>query len=105
MATQHHIFIDQSNTQHQFEVYPRGQIFNDVSGVYMFTKINNDGTHNVLYIGETGSLKNRPVGAGHEKWESAIRRGMTHICVLRTPSRVSIQNKLIQAFNPPLNKE
>lgn len=97
-------FKDLCGTSHRFEVYPQGTTFKDVGGVYMFTKINANGTQNVLYVGETGSFRDRPLGWGHEEWGAATRMGLTHICVLQTSNRVSIQDKLIEGFQPSLNK-
>ena len=103
MAVEYHFFKDLSGTSHEFEVHLSGTTFRDVGGVYMFTKINDDGTHYVLYVGETESFKDRPLGWGHEEWGAATRMGLTHVCVLQTSNRVYIQDKLIEAFQPPLN--
>ena len=95
---------DNTGTEYTFEVYPKDTTFNDVAGVYLFTKRDSNKTHDILYIGETESFRDRPLGWGHEKWGSAIRMGLTHICVLQTSNRESIERKLIAAYNPPLNE-
>ena len=94
---------DSNGNRHTFEVYPKETNFNAVAGVYAFTAINSSGNHTILYIGETGSFKDRPLGWGHEKWGEATRRGLTHVCVMQTADRVTIQNRLIAAYSPPLN--
>ena len=97
-------FTDKSGNPYNFGVHPTGTKFNNVGGVYAFTKENSDGTHKVLYVGETESFRDRPLGWGHHKWGEATRMGITRICVLQTSNRVFIQNKLIEAYQPPLNE-
>lgn len=96
---------DRNGTEYTFEVYPTGTEFNAVAGVYVFTKRDNSNRkHRILYIGETDSFKDRPLGWGHEKWGAATREGITHICVLQTADRVFIQSQIIDNYNPPLNE-
>ena len=97
-------FSDNTGNKYTFGVYPKETNFNDVAGVYAFTRLNNMGKHDVLYIGETHSFKDRPLGWGHEKWGAATRMGLTHICVMQTANRVAIQNRLIAFYDPPLNR-
>ena len=94
---------DRNGNNYDFEVYPTGTQFNAVQGVYVFTKRDNNLRHQILYVGETESFKDRPLGWGHEKWGSATRAGVTHICVFPTRNRVYIQNQLIAKYNPSLN--
>ena len=96
--------IDTYGNKYVFEVYPKGTDFNAVPGVYVFTMRGSSGNHTILYIGETQSFKDRPLGWGHEKWGEATRRGLTHVCVMLTANRAAIQNRLIAAYSPPLNK-
>ena len=102
---------DNGRNKYIFQVYPKASNFDDDAGVYMFTERSvshhGGGTHEILYIGETQSFRDRPLGWGHHKWEAANRLGVTHICVLRIDSRanrVTIQNRLIAAHQPPLNE-
>jgi excinuclease UvrABC nuclease subunit len=95
--------FDNTRQRYFFEIYPKGATFPHEAGVYVFTKRNSNRKHDILYIGETESFKYR-LGSGHEKWRSATRMGLTHICILETANRVFIQNRLIEAHNPPLNE-
>lgn len=100
---------DDTRKSYTFEVYPIGTNFNPVAGVYMFTasSTQQNGTreYTPIYIGETHSFRDRPLNSNHPKWEEALIWGFDHICVhVNANSRVLIQNKLIDAYNPPLNK-
>jgi hypothetical protein len=68
---------------YDFEVYSADTTFNAVGGVYIFTKrtvdANGKGTHTLLYIGQTDSLRDRI--PNHEKWPCARRNGVNCICV------------------------
>ena len=96
---------DNTGKEYAFEVYPTGTEFNSVAGVYIFTKRDDNRNHDILYIGETESFKDRPLSWGHPKWEAATRMGFNHICVLHPPNRVSIQNRLIAKSIPSPNYE
>ena len=97
-------FFDNTGNQYTFKCYPTGTRLDPIAGVYAFTRINSNGKHDVLYIGETQSFLDRPLGWGHEKWDMATRMGLTHICVMQTSNRVTVQNRLIAVYDPPLNK-
>lgn len=70
---------------YSFEVYPADTTFNSVGAVYIFTKrvvgADGKGTHTLLYIGQTESLKDRI--PNHEKWPCAVRNEVNCICVHR----------------------
>ena len=99
---------DNNGEEYTFEVHPIhpfGTQFKDIAGVYIFTKRDsNRKTHEILYVGETGSFRHRPLGWRHHKWPSATRRGITHVCILQTPNRKYIENQLKEAYKPPLNE-
>ena len=98
---------DNTGAEYTFEVYRKKTEFYDVAGVYVFTKrsANQYGArHKILYIGETGSFKRRQLHSNHHKLGCATRMGLTHICVLQTNNRMSIQNRLITKYDPPLNE-
>ncbi len=107
---------DNTGEEYTFEVYPKGTELKSVAGVYAFTKrtANQHGAqHTILYIGQTESFEDRPLNYNHEKWFSAKEMGFTHICVLQienrdwiqnTRIRLSIEKRLIVAYNPPLNE-
>ena len=75
--------------KYDYYVFPVDARWNDVEGNYIFAQLTNEGWK-ALYIGETGSLKNR-VGPHHERWICAKRRGMTHI-----HAHVSVSSEIIR---------
>ena len=53
---------DNTGEEYTFEVYPAEDNFPSDAGVYMFTKRDSNRNHEILYIGETDSFKDRPLG-------------------------------------------
>ena len=100
---------DKDGDEYIFEVYAAGARFHHIPGVYVFMKRtpNQYGVcGDILYIGKTGSFKQRPVNWGHFKWGLAQSMGMTHVCVMEVldeDHRRSVEIALIAAYNPPLN--
>ena len=95
---------------YSFEVFPTDTSFNAVAAVYVFTKRNvgsdGKGTHTLLYIGQTDSLKNRI--PDHEKWACANRNGVNCICVHRDDdekSRLAKEADLRAGHNTPCNDQ
>lgn len=93
---------------YSFEVYPIDTVFNPVGAVYVFTRRSLDasgkGSHDLLYIGETGSLADRI--PNHEKWAGLIKHRANCICVHRdgnSISRLSKETDLRAANDAPLN--
>jgi hypothetical protein len=80
---------------YRFEVYTADTTFNAVGAVYIFTKRtvrpDGKGSHNLLYVGQTDSLKDRI--PNHEKWPCAERNGVNCICVHRDDSESSRLDK------------
>lgn len=93
---------------HVFDVYdPYATTWNDVGGIYVFARHYGWGAW-ALYIGKTGSFKERPLGTGHERWWDAVRAGATHIHampVFDETSRRWIESRLIRDHTPPLNRQ
>ena len=99
-------FTGQSGGKYKFEVYPRETTFNDVGGVYVFSKRGSQGTHTPLYVGQTHSFEYRRL-AHHEKWECADPLGGNVICVHQENNEVQRKAKerdLIDAYQLPCNK-
>jgi hypothetical protein len=91
---------------HEFFVYDpkHGIAWNDVSGLYIFTGLNERIRWVALYIGQTDSFKERMLP--HERWEEAVLIGATHVHAMAVPlaaSRDRIEEELIQAYQPSLN--
>lgn len=75
------------------------------AGNYMFVR-QEVGRVVPLYVGIAQDLSNRI--PGHNKWDAAIRLGMTHVLAHKNPNaflRASEENDLIGYFNPPLNQQ
>lgn len=101
-------FYDKNGTSYDFQVYPLATDFFAKAGVYMFTKRWTDQQggfwHTPLYIGETGSFRDRPLNSNHPKWKSADELGFNRICAYPTNNRLWLQNALIDKYDPPLNR-
>lgn len=67
-----------SGTGYTYTVYAPDGNWNDVPGNYIFARTTPGGWE-AIYIGETDSFKNRPMGPGHAKWDCAKRHRVTHI--------------------------
>jgi len=89
-----------------FHVYGPGTSWNNVGGIYIFTRLNAQGLWLPLYVGKTESFADRL--PNHERWQEAMRRGATHIhakAVRQAASRDQLERDLIQAYQPPLNDQ
>ncbi len=105
-------FQGASGRKHIFEAYTLGtETFNDVGGVYVFTKesFNQHGEkrYHPLYIGQTNSFKDR-LATNHEKWPCAVQNNVNCLCILAEEnmfSRRAIELDLLSKYNTPCNKE
>ena len=98
----------QSGNKYEFEVYPRQTAFNHVGAVYLLTKrtkkSNGTGTHEFLYVGETGNLSTR--FDNHHKQDCFDERGANCICVHQDgdeKSRRAKESDLLEGRNWPCN--
>lgn len=66
-----------SGTKYTYDLYTIGTALIDEPGNYLWTRDEGDG-HVLLYVGETGSLKDR-VNNSHEKWPCVQRNNGTHV--------------------------
>jgi len=90
-----------SGASYDFDVYPWGQEFRPVGGVYVVLKSASDG---IIYIGQTADLSER--FDAHHKAACFTRYGKTHIGVHPDESeqrRLAIESDLIAYYNPPCN--
>jgi hypothetical protein len=97
-----------SGASYTFQIFPWNTTFNPVAAVYVVTKRlpaeNGDFRHDVLYVGETGSLSER--FASHHKADAMERRQANCINVLQERNaevRLRIEADLIASHNPPCN--
>lgn len=92
-----------SGAEYQFWVYPWGESFKAVGGVYAVLR--DDGsTWSVIYIGQTGNLSER--FDSHHKADCFDRHRKTHIAARVEESerqRLAIEADLVASYNPPCN--
>lgn len=110
MANQIVTWTGKSGRKYAFELFPSGQQFRDVSGLYIACRKLSTGNFEALYVGETQSLKDR-LNAGavrHTGLACAARKGMTHICatvVAGDAERLRIETDLRHGLNPSCNQQ
>ena len=88
---------------HQFGVYPPNSSWFSASGIYIFAGVENQ-RWRPLYIGQASSFQQR--FSNHEKWNTALKNGMTHVHALgvgKQSDRDAIEKQLISIHQPPLN--
>ena len=95
-----------SGRQYDYYVFSTDARWNDVVGNYIFARSTSEGWK-ALYIGETGSLKDR-IGPHHERWDCAKRHGMTHIHAHVSVSSEIIRRReeadLVEEYHPACNR-
>ncbi|MBU6449641.1 MAG: GIY-YIG nuclease family protein [Rhodospirillales bacterium] len=92
-----------------FQVYSRSTEFKALGAVYVMSKRTqksgeSGGTHDFLYIGQTGDLSNRPLN--HHKKSCFDRRGADHVSVhiiSDEKQRLNTETDLIRAYSLPCN--
>ena len=74
-------------------------------GNYAFVKQLPNGNFTPLYFGESEDLQARI--PGHDRWQEAVRAGMTHVMAHSAAggesARQAEERDLIQQWHPPLN--
>lgn len=98
-----------SGNWYEFDVYPIGQEFNPVSGVYIFCRPIGDGRFKALYVGETDTFHDRLYTGlkDHHGFKRATVYGVTHVAVrlVATANRLIVETDLRHGLNPPCNKQ
>ena len=98
-----------SGAKYQYFIHEIDTSFKDVPGNYIFAKEGPPRSWTPLYIGETESLRDRPLGPGHEKWPCAVDHEVTHIHAHESSPARSVrqveEQDLIRKWNPPCNDE
>ena len=87
-----------------FTICSSGDEWNKVAGLYIFAH-KTDATHwNALYVGQTDDFSSRI--PSHEKWDSAVRNGATHVHAVVVPEqsvRDEWEKRLIAHLQPSMN--
>lgn len=99
-----------SGTKYAFNVWPRSDTFNAVGAVYFMTVrtvgSNGNGTHDFIYVGETGDLSDRPLNH-HRK--ACFDRHKANCILTHSQAdgkkRLAIEKDLREAYNPTCNRE
>jgi len=99
-----------SGTKYVFNVYPRSDTFKAVGAVYFLSvrtaKPDGSGTHNWVYVGETGDLSERPLN--HHRKACFDRHGSNAILLHVEgdhKKRLTIETDLREAYDPPCNRQ
>jgi len=96
-----------NNETLEFTIYdPSSTTWSKVAGLYIFT-YHSDTTHwEPLYVGQAEDFSDRI--PRHEKWNSAVQLGATHVHALAVPleaNREKWEKMLIHHLQPPLNQQ
>ena len=107
MAAQTIMWPGASGKQYKYWIYPMNTSFKDLPGNYIFAKETSPGKWTPIYIGETGSLKDRL--SNHEKMPCVKRYGGTHVHTHASSedeeTRRAEESDLLAKWDPPCNKE
>ncbi len=97
-----------SGQSYSFAVYTRDTEFKALGALYLMSKRtpkpDGGGSHQFLYIGQTGDLSNRPLN--HHKKSCFDKCGADHVSVYLEPNekkRLEIETDLIQGNDLPCN--
>ncbi len=110
--------LGRSGHNYPFQLYPWGQAFRGIGGIYAVMReknpfvqavypLSNDvgPGYSVQYLGQTGDLSQRP--EHHHRQDDFQRVGATHIAVMTESSklkRLAIESDLVSGMQPPLNE-
>jgi hypothetical protein len=100
----------QSGAQYVFELYALNQLFNPVSGIYIFCRPFGSAAYTALYVGETESLYDRlnAGSSGHDGLKRATALGATNIAVMRANDksyRLGVETDLRHGLDPECNRQ
>jgi hypothetical protein len=98
-----------SGVQYEFDVYPIGQEFRPVSGVYILCRPLGDGRFEALYVGETESFHDR-LNTGlmnHDGYKRACSYSATHVAARCVPTAdcLRVETDLRHGLNPVCNSQ
>jgi hypothetical protein len=100
-----------NGAKYTFHLYPIGQVFYAVPGLYIFCRPTQGNRWQAIYVGETDNLWRRVTNelAAHHQWDAVRAHGATHICALRVDAgqaeRLRIETDLRHSLNPPCNRQ
>lgn len=94
----------ESRTQYQFNIYDRSTTFKEAGALYVMSKINSKGNYELIYIGQTGNLSDRPLN--HHKTACFDKHKADKLLIRAEGSektRLAIETDLIKSYSPPSN--
>jgi len=95
----------ESGNTYKYWIHPIGAPFKDAAGNYIFAKETEANRWRPIYIGQTGSLRDRLTS--HEKEECARKNGATHIHAHTNDkgeqARLDEETDLVRKWNPACN--
>ncbi len=98
-----------SGKKYSFEVYQIDASFKSyIPAVYIATrrykKSNGDINHEIIYVGQTGDLKERHTN--HHKADCFTKENANCLCIIQVKNeseRLEIERDIIDKYNPPCN--
>jgi hypothetical protein len=99
MANETVTWTGASGTKYTLYLYPIGNGYKVVQGVYIFCKLGTDRRWQPVYIGEAADLNDR-LNANlkqHHRWACITQNGATHICAISTEGSTPQQRLNIEA--------
>ena len=96
--------IGRSGSSYQFNIWGRSTKFNPAAAVYVQSKVASNGKYDIIYVGQTGDLSQRPLD--HHKTECFDRHGADKLLIRaegNEQTRLNIETDLIQGYRPPCN--
>lgn len=96
--------VGASGSRYSFDVYPWGQAFRPIGGVYVVLRRQANGRYDVLYVGQTGDLSER--FDQHHKQPCFDRNQRTHIGILlegNEQRRLSMERDLLGNYRTVCN--
>jgi hypothetical protein len=85
---------------------PNSTTWNKIAGLYVFAYASDETHWRALYVGQTDDFSSRI--PSHEKWDSAVRLGATHIHAAVVPQaakRDTLEKLLIAHLQPLMNEQ
>jgi len=99
-----------SGKSYEFAVYSRDTSFKELGAVYLQSKrtvkAKGGGSHEFIYIGETGDLSKRPLN--HERKPCFDKHGSNCVSIYlesNEQKRLDIETDLRRAYDPPCNRQ
>jgi predicted GIY-YIG superfamily endonuclease len=94
----------ESKTTYEFNIYDRSTKFNPSGAVYVMSRINENNRYQIIYVGQTGDLSDRPLN--HHKTDCFDKHRADKLLIRSESSedkRFKIETDLVRNYNPQCN--